>query len=315
MKTEATSSPSHAAKFIRAGAIAAFPTETVYGLGACAFDERAVKKIFQAKGRPQDNPIIVHIYSKKQLPLVASKITPSAKKLINRFFPGPISIVLPKSKKIPKIVTGGLRTVCIRMPSLLLARKFLRECGCPVAAPSANISGRPSPTTYQHVRDDLGGKIPVILKGPPCRHGLESTVIDCTRATPRLLRAGSLSIEEIEKAVGKIELPAKLKKALSPGMKYRHYAPNAKVVIVKNAEEAKKKSGKNGNFAFIGFDAAKSAKMSMACKNKKQYAKSLFSFFRKCDDKKISVIYAQAVPSIGIGRAIMERLRKASSKR
>lgn len=310
METRLSNSAKEAAREIRKGNLAAFPTETVYGLGANAFDARAVGKIFIAKGRPSDNPIIVHVCSKKQITQVASAITPAAKKIISRFFPGPISIVLPKAKKIPKAVTGGLNTVCVRMPSLPLARKFIASCGVPVAAPSANISGKPSPTTCKHVMHDLGGKIPIVLKGPPCRHGVESTVVDCTKPVPRLLRSGAISLEELEKAVGEVEISKGGKAALSPGMKYRHYAPKAKVVIVKSSKSISKHQR---HFAYIGFDVSKDATLSARPKTASQYAKMLFSFFRKSDAKKIGVIYAQSIAPIGIGRAVMERLHKASS--
>jgi len=310
METRLTNSSKEASCEIRKGNLAAFPTETVYGLGANAFSARAAGKIFIAKGRPSDNPIIVHVCKKSQIRLVASKITPVAEKIIAGFFPGPISIVLPKAKKIPKAVTGGLSTVCIRMPSLPLARRFIAACGVPIAAPSANISGGPSPTTYHHVLHDLAGKIPIILKGPPCRHGVESTVVDCTKSVPRLLRHGAISLEALEKAVGCMGVSKNSKAPLSPGMKYRHYAPKAKVVVVKSAKSISKHQK---NFSYIGFDSSYGAALSARPKSKTAYARALFAFFRKSDAKKISVIYAQSVMPNGIGRAIMERLRKASS--
>lgn len=310
MKAKLISSPRDAAAFIKGGEIVGFPTETVYGLGANAFDAKAVKKIFAAKGRPADNPLIVHIHSMRQLSDVACRITPSAKKLMAKFFPGPLSIVLPRNKKIPPVVSASLPTVCVRMPSLQITRKFLRACGVPVAAPSANLSGKPSPTTWHHVEHDLGGRIPAILKGPPCRHGLESTVVDCTKKVPRLLRAGAISAEQIIGVVGELDIPKAAGKAVSPGMKYRHYSPEAKVFIVKDAGEIPSNAK---NFAFIGSaPPPKKAIFSARPKTASHYAKILFAFFRKCDEKKILAIYAQAVPKTGMGRAVMERLKKAS---
>lgn len=311
IKTMVTRSPAIAARHIRAGSLAAFPTETVYGLGASAFDANAVRKIFKAKGRPADNPLIVHVHSKRQIAQVAKIITPAARKIIAKFFPGPVSVVLPKSSRIPKVATGGLDTVCVRMPSLPITIKFLRACRVPVAAPSANISGMPSPTSWKHVLHDLGGKIPVILKGPPARHGVESTVIDCTGAMPRLLRAGSLPIEEIEKTAGKIISPKRAGKPLSPGMKYRHYAPMAKVIVVASAQGIPKNAR---NFAYIGQGKAIGAALSFRPKSDAQYAKRLFAFFRECDERGIASIYSQKTSLRGMGRAIMERLAKASGR-
>lgn len=320
MKTIVTSSIKKAAGAIKSGNLAAFPTETVYGLGANALDSRAVKKIFIAKGRPSDNPLIVHVYSKKQVGQVAGKITPLAKKIMDRLFPGPISVVVRKSPLVPKEVTGGLDTVCVRMPSLGITRRFLKECGVPVAAPSANLSGRPSPTTYGHVLDDLDGRIRVILKGPPARHGLESTVVDCTGKVPRILRAGSTPAEKIMEAAG-ISSPnvsrarrGKAKRALAPGMKYRHYAPNGKVEIVKSPAGIPKNAKK---WAYIGLSRPKTSRGCVKCvivAGKEAYARKLFAFLRECDRLGAERIYCQEVGESGQGMAIMERLFKAAGK-
>ena len=184
MHTIITTSYRTAAEFISNSEIAAFPTETVYGLGANAFESTAVKKIFVAKGRPADNPLIVHVADVDQIPSVAATIPRYAEKFIGEFFPGPLTLVLPKNKKISSIVTAGLSSVGVRIPNHSIAKKFLKECGVPVAAPSANISGSPSPTTWQAVKNDLNGKIPCILKGNPSRIGVESTVVDCTGNAP-----------------------------------------------------------------------------------------------------------------------------------
>ncbi|MFH0713031.1 MAG: L-threonylcarbamoyladenylate synthase [Candidatus Micrarchaeota archaeon] len=313
MNTIATNSIEKAAAAIRKGEVVGFPTETVYGLGADAFNAKAVDKIFAAKRRPADNPLIVHIYDKKQIPLIAAHIEPKAQKLINTFFPGSLTLVVKKNKHIPAIVTAGLNTVCIRMPSLPLCRRFLKACGVPVAAPSANISGKPSPTTWQHVLHDLDDRILVILKGPRCRHGLESTVIDCTKKTPVLLRPGAVSVEEIEKVIGKIKIPNQLMKnkktkVLSPGMKYRHYSPNGKVHLVKRGTQIPI------NSAFIGFTKPKArANFAVIVKNTKEYAAKLYWFFRECDEKKIKNIYCELPESKGIGRALLNRLKKAAN--
>jgi len=306
LKTKLTTSLSEAAKAIQHGNVVAFPTETVYGLGANAFDEQAVEKIFAAKKRPADNPIIVHIWNKKQIEEIASEISPVAKKLIDKFFPGSLTVVVKKSAKIPMVVTAGLETVCIRMPSLGVTRKFLKQCGVPVAAPSANLSGKPSPTTWRHVIHDLNGKIPYVLKGPDCEHGLESTVVDCTKKIPVLLRPGAVSVEEIEKVVGKIKIPTDVKKILSPGMKYRHYAPTGKVHLVKNYDKIPT------NCAFVGFSNP-TTKLTIKVKNVKEYAKKLYWFFRECDSHGIENIYAEIPDKKGIGRALLNRLEKAAN--
>ena len=193
VKTVLTTSPDEAAEFIKRGGIVAFPTETVYGLGANVFDEKAVAKIFEAKRRPADNPLIAHIADIGQIGMLATEITESAKKFIDAFFPGPLTIVLRKTAKVPLIATAGLDTIGIRMPRSALAHQFLAACGTPVVAPSANLSGRPSPTTWQAVLEDLDGRIDCILQGDATEIGLESTVVDCTSAVPVILRGGSVS--------------------------------------------------------------------------------------------------------------------------
>lgn len=221
---------------IAEGEVVAFPTETVYGLGADALNEAAVKKIFEAKGRPGDNPLIVHIRDKSQIDELVSEITPVARILIDKFMPGPITVIMPKSDKVPYCVTAGLDTVGVRMPSHPLCNEFLKMCGCPVAAPSANLSGSPSPTTALHVMNDMDGYISAIVDGGECEVGLESTVVDATGDVPVILRPGAVTKEMIDEAVkmdsdykGQLEsgqTPA------SPGMKYRHYAPTADVEII-----------------------------------------------------------------------------------
>lgn len=222
-----------AKKFIEQGETVAFPTETVYGLGANAFDENAVKKIFAAKGRPSDNPLIVHIADASLIENIAAEVSPDAKKIISSLMPGPITVVLNKQKCIPDCVTGGLPTVAVRMPSSPEAQTFLRAVNLPVCAPSANTSSRPSPTSWVHVAEDLDGKIPLILKGADCNIGIESTVLDLTRDVPLILRPGMITKSEIERVLcKKVFYPDKTDKTMnSPGIRYKHYAPNCETYL------------------------------------------------------------------------------------
>ena len=239
---------SYAAQIIRRGGIVAFPTETVYGLGANALDTKAVRKIFRAKGRPSDDPLIVHIADEHQLYELASYVPLQAKILMDKFWPGPLTIVLRKSKKVPRITTGGLDTVAIRMPSHSVALELLCAAGVPIAAPSANLFGRPSPTSAQHVLEDLNGKINAVLDGGRTRIGVESTVLDLSGKTPELLRPGKITIGQLQKIIGKIKVhplvrsqPRKGGKkaaARSPGLSYRHYAPAAEVILVEGPKNS-----------------------------------------------------------------------------
>jgi L-threonylcarbamoyladenylate synthase len=312
MRTVLTTSIQRASDFILHNELVAFPTETVYGLGANAFNGDAVKKIFVAKGRPADNPLIVHIGETGQLPSVVSKIPPFAEKLMEKFFPGPLTLVLPKSKKISTAATAGLHTVGVRIPKHPIAQKFLEECGVPVAAPSANISGKPSPTTWQAVKHDLDGKIACILKGNPSRIGVESTVVDCTGSSPVILRAGGISLERLREIVPSTRLSKNrnLEKVKSPGIKYRHYSPLAYVFIVNGAEETVPMKSS----AYIGMQRIGRKKFGLTkiCRDQNEYARSLFHFFRECDRKGIQTIYCEQVSEDGIGLAVMDRIRKAA---
>jgi L-threonylcarbamoyladenylate synthase len=313
MKTILTNSPERAAKFILKSEVVAFPTETVYGLGANAFDEKAVKKIFKLKGRPHDNPLIVHISNKNQVGLLASGVNNLALELIKKYFPGPLTIILKKNEVIPDVVTADLDSIAIRMPSSKSALELIKASGVPIAAPSANISGSPSPTTFSHVLEDFNGKIPCILIGPQSRYGLESTVIDCTGDVPKIFRPGIITFEEIKKIDPRITLAKKTGKIRSPGTKYRHYSPKAKVVIVRKVTE----SNLNKSTAYIGVKSLlpkmmKKLGMYKHCISKLDYAKSLFSFFRGCDAMGIKTIYAEKIDEKGIGLAIMNRLKKAA---
>lgn len=314
MRTIITTSATTASEFILRNELVAFPTETVYGLGANAFSREAVEKIFKAKGRPADNPLIVHIGELGQLPSVVSKIPSFAEKLMEKFFPGPLTLVLPKNKRISSAATAGLNTVGVRIPKHSVAQKFLNECGLPVAAPSANISGMPSPTTWQAVKHDLNGRIACILKGNPSRIGVESTVVDCTGSSPVILRAGGVSLEQLRDVVPSTRLAKNQShdKVKSPGIKYRHYSPLAYVFIVSGVEETVPMKSS----AYIGLQKIGKKKfgLSKVCRTQEQYARSLFHFFRECDRKGIQTIYCEQVSEDGIGLALMDRIRKAAEQ-
>jgi L-threonylcarbamoyladenylate synthase len=310
MKTVLTKSPLTAAEFIRKGGIVAFPTETVYGLGANVFDEAAVARIFEAKMRPADNPLIAHVGGLEQIKLLAKEITPNAAKFIEAFFPAPLTLVLPKSEKVPLIATANLDTIGVRMPKNELAQEFLKNCETPVVAPSANLSGKPSPTDWRAVYEDLNGRIDCILEGEATEIGLESTVVDCTADVPLVLRSGAVSLEELRKIVPETEI-YQIKEnetVKSPGLKHRHYSPKARVVLISDF-----KFQISNRSAFIGlhkpdikFDLMK------ICVSTEEYAHEVFAFFRQCDHAGIKTIYCEIVEEKGIGLALMDRLRRAS---
>jgi len=238
MKTILTTSPAEAAGFIKRGGIVAFPTETVYGLGANVFDAKAVAKIFEAKQRPNDNPLIAHVGSLEQINLLVSEITPNARKFIEAFFPAPLTLVLPKAGKVPLIATANLETIGVRMPRNELAQMFLKNCETPLVAPSANLSGRPSPTTWRAVYEDLNERIDCILQGETTEIGLESTVVDCTSRIPLILRSGAITLEDLQKQVPETRIykARKNETARSPGLKHRHYSPRAKIVLIQSSK-------------------------------------------------------------------------------
>lgn len=314
MKTVLTKSPQRAAKFILSDEVVAFPTETVYGLGANVFSHEAIEKIFRAKNRPADNPLIAHISSLSEIELLASRITSAAEKLIDAFFPGPLTIVLPKQTGVPDIATASLSTIGVRMPLHSTANLFLKACGVPLVAPSANLSGKPSPTTWQAVREDMDGAISCILKGDQTEVGLESTVVDCTSDEPVLLRAGAITLEQLREIVLQTRLRTAADENLtvrSPGLKYRHYSPKAKVILVGQSKEAVASTGS----AYIGLDAPaeiESWQQVLVCRSVRDYAHSLFQFFRQCDAMDVQVIYCQRVVETGLGMALMDRIRRAA---
>jgi L-threonylcarbamoyladenylate synthase len=312
--TEVTRSVARAAELLRAGEVVAFPTETVYGLGADARDDDAIRKIFAAKGRPSDNPLIVHVASAADVDQAVRLVTPAARLLMQAFFPGPLTVVLPKRPEVSRLATAGLDTVGVRMPSHATALAFLEACGRPVAAPSANISGRPSPTTWEDVLADLDGRIACVLAGDPPDIGLESTVVDCTGDVPVVLRFGGLALDDLRLVVPDVvagtaghdgEVPR------SPGAKYKHYAPKARVTVVDDPASATP----DALAGYIGLDAPRNPESfgaTLVCDDVTAYARSLFRFFRFCDDRGLNRVYCQAVPPAGLGLAVMDRIRRAA---
>lgn len=313
MTTALTKSPTEAAAHLRRGELVAFPTETVYGLGADAFQPEAVRGIFEAKGRPADNPLIVHVYRRAQIDQVAAEVPQTAEQLLAHFSPGPLTLILPKRDELPSVVTAGLDTVGVRMPSPSITRAFLDACGTPVPAPSANRSGRPSPTTWKAVQDDLGGRIACILQGGRTEAGLESTVVDCTTSPITVLRPGAVSVEKLEAVVGQVVVESdRAGTVRSPGRRHRHYTPVAQVRLVDEASQAKPSS----SAAYIGVDEPLVPEQFGAVyieNDVNSYAHDLFHVFRECDRAGYEVIYAQTVSSEGIGRALNDRLRRAAA--
>jgi L-threonylcarbamoyladenylate synthase len=302
-----------AACYILDSQVVGFPTETVYGLGANVFDEKAVKKIYRLKKRPEDNPLIVHVSSKKQIYLLATEINHTAKEIIKQYFPGPVTVILKRNLIIPDAVTTGLDTIAVRMPSSKIAREFIKACGVPIAAPSANLSGSPSPTSFIHVLQDFSGKIPCVLAGPSSKYGLESTVIDCSTAVPAVLRPGIVTLEQLQKIDSRIKLRTNPHKIKSPGLKYKHYTPTAKVILVNTFSRVSKDSACIG-LKILNREIKHRVTIYKECRNVFDYARNLFSFFRLCDDRGIRTIYAQKVEETGIGLAIMNRLKKAAAE-
>jgi L-threonylcarbamoyladenylate synthase len=313
VKTVITYDAGEAAEFIRSGGIVAFPTETVYGLGANVFDESALAKIFEAKRRPADNPLIVHICETDQIEMLSLGVSDDACKLIDKFFPGPLTIVLEKSKSVPHLATAGLATVGVRMPGNSVAKDFLAACRTPVAAPSANISGRPSPTTWEAVAEDLDGRIDCILRGDQTEIGLESTVVDCTGVVPILLRPGATSLEELRAVIPQIRAGTETDVEIgrSPGMRHQHYSPSATVLLTGSEDRI----NLPGRSAYIGLsDRTESFELKRICDSLESYARELFEFFRECDRAGVETIYCEAVREDGIGAALMDRLRRASER-
>lgn len=320
-----------AGKIIADGGLVAFPTETVYGLGASAFDSEAAKKIYAAKGRPSDNPLIVHICDKSQLTEIAEKITEDAQKVIDAFMPGPITIILNKKLAVPDEVTAGLNTVAIRYPSNETAQRLIKVAGVPIAAPSANLSGRPSPTKAAHVIADMTGRIDAIIDGGSCEVGVESTIVDFTGAKPTILRPGGITFDDLTSIVIDAEIDKNILKSIgeneipkSPGMKYKHYAPNAEVTVVEGDKDAVQKKIKEllsgvkgktaGVLAMYGADYDNAVILS-AGESNREYAKNLFSALREFDNLGVEIVFAEFCEKDGYGLAVKNRLYKAAAQR
>lgn len=316
MKTLLTAEPNEAANIIKSGGIVAFPTETVYGLGANIFDEDAVSKIFEAKMRPADNPLIAHIADVRAIGEIATEVTDAAARFIAAFFPGPLTLVLPKADRVPPAATAGLDSIGVRMPRFPLAQRFLKACGTPVVAPSANISGRPSPTTWLAVFEDLDGRIDCILQGESTEIGLESTVVDCTGGAPLLLRKGAISLIELQAVVPETSFfqSGGGEAIRSPGLLHKHYSPRARVIILDKGI-AGLNAADPSSAAYIGLTRLKGVPaLELVCPSTIEYARTLFEFFRECDRRGIAEIYCQSVDETGIGAALMDRLRRAADR-
>ena len=330
LETKRDQAIAEAAALIRKGEVVAFPTETVYGLGANGLDGMACRTIFAAKGRPADNPLILHIAEKEDMEALTKGLSPMAQALMEAFWPGPMTLIVPKSDKIPDVVTAGLDTVAVRFPSHPVARDLIRAAGCPIAAPSANKSGKPSPTTAQDVLLDMDGIIAGVLDGGACDIGVESTIIDTTGKDPVILRPGGITREMIKMAMGRVALdPGLVKKGetpKAPGMKYRHYAPTAPMLLVEGpeaslglirlaimAEAHGLRTGvialkatvdhvpKGGNFVIHNGGATLEA-----------YAGTLFHDLRAFDSEGVDLILGEGVREDQMGLAIMNRLRKSA---
>ncbi len=323
-----------AAELLKKGEVVAIPTETVYGLAANALSDRAIKKIFTAKGRPSDNPLIVHIYSIDQVSLLAKNVSEKAKILMEKFWPGPLTLVMDKKKQVSSVVTANLDTVAVRMPSHPVAYSILEQSNIPLAAPSANISGKPSPTSAQQVYDDMQGKIPAIVDGGNCEIGLESTVVDVSVDPPCILRPGAVTKEMLEEAVGEVTADNSILEPLkdgtqakSPGVKHRHYAPNAEIQIVKGLEVS---VSRYVNRQILNDNVNGIRSVVLCCKeHEKNYpfdkiilgskyhpetiAENLFNSLREIDNGGYDKAYVQHLGTEGINTAIMNRLLKAAN--
>lgn len=315
-----------ASGILRSGGLVAFPTETVYGLGANAFNEQAVKKIFEVKGRPADNPLIVHIAEYDQMEALADHFPRTGKRLAESFWPGPLTLVVNGSNRLPDIVAAGLDTVAIRMPDNKVTLELIRALGSPIVGPSANISGRPSPTTAQHVYDDLNGKIDLILDAGPAQIGVESTVVDVTSQPPLILRFGGLTRERIEQCVGPVQTGEENNQLRrSPGTRHRHYAPRARIILVEKGDARsfeqlyQAHSGAGKKVGFIVHSIAIPTTVHSDAGNVvppgvEHYSRLLFRMLREMDTLETDIILVERVEETGLGRAIMDRLVRASTQ-
>lgn len=312
-----------AASIIRNGGLVAFPTETVYGLGADAVNENAVRKIFEAKSRPADNPCIVHVDSRDMLDRVAGNVGAKAERLIHKFWPGPLTLVLERKPEVAPSVSAGLSTVAVRMPGNRIALDLIRAARTPVAAPSANASGRPSPTTAAHVLEDLCGRIDLILDGGTTKIGIESTVLDVTTDPPVILRPGWITREILSEAIGPIELAISDEESRrSPGTRHRHYSPRARVILIEHGsrdfiEQVCKDHLNQGAVGFIGHTAVAINDTSFFSihlgPRADDYAHSIYAALREVDRQNPRVIVVEGISDAGEGAAVMDRLRRAVS--
>lgn len=315
-------------KMLKEGKTVIFPTETVYGLGANALDEEAASKIYTAKGRPSDNPLLVHISKKEDITELVEGIDEKANLLMDEFWPGPLTIVFKKKKIIPERISGGLDTVAIRMPSDEVARALIEGSGVPIAAPSANISGKPSPTKAEHIIEDMEGRVDGILIGGPCNFGVESTIIDLSGDYPMVLRPGSITLEMLRGVLGKVEIDPSIMnkedniKAKAPGMKYKHYSPRANVYLVSGKEDEviekinslieEEKDKKIGVLCMSQRKEAYNAEVFDLGSDYDEVAKNLFDELIELDRHKVDIAYSECFEEKGVGVAIMNRLKKSA---
>ncbi|MDO0822005.1 L-threonylcarbamoyladenylate synthase [Desulfosporosinus nitroreducens] len=323
------------AEWLKAGELVAFPTETVYGLGANALDASACAKIFEAKGRPQDNPLIVHVCNRVMANNLVESWTSEAELCVQHFWPGPLTLILPKTALVPDIVTAGLVNVAIRMPSHPVALRLIEDAGFPIAAPSANLSGKPSPTRGSHVWRDMKGKIPLILDAGACEVGLESTVLDVSGGVPTILRPGGITKEQLEEVLGEVraDTPSENQAPKAPGMKYRHYAPQGELLLVSGLRD--RVVQRMGQEILRG--QARLKKVGVLCtlesasllhnwfpdllfvlgsKDRPQeVASNIFEGLRLCDERRMDLILVEGIEEAGLGSAVMNRLEKAAGKR
>lgn len=310
-----------AARALAAGELVAFPTETVYGLGADAESERAVRRIFEVKGRPTSHPLIVHVDSLKWLETLARDVPPVAWQLAERFWPGPLTLILPRSERVPLAVTGGQSTVGLRVPGHPMALELLRAFGRGVAAPSANRFGRLSPTCAEHVRDDLGSDVPIVLDGGPSQVGVESTIVDLSRAEPRLLRPGGISREALEAVLGRSLLHEAVGPVRAPGQLPSHYAPRAELLVCGDSEIAARVEALHARGARLGVLAGEHvavpsvARRSTAPADATSFARTLYASLRELDAAAVDVILVVAPASSGLGLAVIDRLTRAAAPR
>lgn len=323
-----------AARILREGGLVAFPTETVYGLGGNALDEHASEKIYAAKGRPSDNPLIAHISCMEELPALVREVPEAGRRLAEAYWPGPLTMIFRKKDEVPYETTGGLETVAVRMPSDPVASRLIRLAGVPVAAPSANTSGRPSPTRAEHVIEDLNGKIDMIIDGGQVGIGVESTIVDVSGETPVLLRPGAVTMEMLEAVLGRVDIDPAITgpvsadiKPKAPGMKYRHYAPKAEMVLVEGEmeqvvryinQETKKAQKEGKTVGIICTEESRNLypegilEVIGSREHEETVAHNLFAVLREFDNRKVDCIFSESFSRDQLGQAIMNRLCKAA---